>query len=369
MTTTIDTLLAQGGNGTDDAQTGAVVTPLYFSTAYRHPGLGESTGFDYARLSTPTRQVLEEQLARLEHGVQGFATSSGMAAIDLVFATLLKTGDHFLTSDDLYGGTFRYFDDLVVHSGVSYTACRDLDDFLTQIRPETKLIWLETPSNPTMKITDIQALSTAVKAIRPDIIIAVDNTFLTPIFQQPLTLGADVVVHSATKYLGGHNDILAGAVVTNQAALAEQLAASLVTRGQVLDPFSAWLLLRSLKTLHLRMARHHENGQFLADALQTVPGVTKVLYAGVGGMVSFYLADGYDVDRFLKGLTIGSFAESLGGPETLITIPAVQTHHDMSQAQRDALGISDQLVRLSAGLEDKTDLLQDLVQAIEGAKK
>ena len=364
----IDTILAQGGNDTDANKTGAIVTPLYFSTAYRHPGLGESTGFDYARLNTPTRHILEEQLAVLEQGVQAFATSSGMSAIDLVFSTVLKTGDHFLTSDDLYGGTYRYFDGLVTQRGVSYDSCSNLEDFLTKIQPKTKLIWLETPSNPMMKLFDIPKIASAVKAKYPDIIIAVDNTFLTPIYQQPLTLGADIVVHSATKYLGGHNDILAGAVITGDDGLAAQLETALVTSGQVLDPFSSWLLIRSLKTLHLRMMRHNENGQFLAEKLSHVSGVAHLNYAGVGGMISFYLADGYDVDAFLKGLQIASFAESLGGPETLITIPAVQTHHDMNQKQRLALGITDRLVRVSAGLEDKDDLLHDLMQAIAGAK-
>ncbi|MGO3591213.1 trans-sulfuration enzyme family protein, partial [Leuconostoc falkenbergense] len=270
--TNIDTLLAQGGNGTDDIKTGAVVSPLYFSTAYRHPSLGESTGFDYARMNTPTRSILEEQLAELEHGRQAFATSSGMAAIDLVFAALIRNGDHFITSDDLYGGTYRYFDSLVDQSGVTYDDWTDGDDILRLIKPETKLIWIETPSNPTMKVIDIHWLCETVKAVRPDILVAVDNTFLTPIFQNPILLGADIVVHSATKYLGGHNDILAGVVVAGRDDLAQKIEDTLVTRGQVLDSFSAWLLLRSLKTLHLRMARHNENGHFLAEKLANVSG-------------------------------------------------------------------------------------------------
>lgn len=368
MIKNINTILAQGGNATDDVKTGAISNPLYFSTAYRHPGLGQSSGFDYGRLNTPTRQLLEEQLAVLEQGVQGFATSSGMAAIDLVFSAVIKTGDHFITSDDLYGGTYRYFDDIVVTSAVQYDVWNGQDDILKQIKPETKLIWLETPSNPTMKIIDIKQLSQKVKAQYPEIIIAVDNTFLTPIFQQPLLLGADIVVHSATKYLGGHNDILAGAVIAGSDELSSLLETKLVTRGQVLDPFSSWLLIRSLKTLHLRMACHNENGHYIADKLRDVTGVEKVLYAGIGGMISFYLDKDYDVDAFLKGLKIASFAESLGGPETLITIPAVQTHHDMALDQREALGITDQLVRISVGLEDKDDILDDLKQAIGGAK-
>lgn len=368
MTSNIDTILAQGGNGTDDTKTGAIVTPLYFSTSYRHPGLGESTGFDYARLNTPTRHILEEQLAVLEQGVQAFATSSGMSAIDLVFSAVLKTGDHFLTSDDLYGGTFRYFDRIVEQRGVTYDVCSSIDDFSKKIKPETKLIWIETPSNPMMKIFDIKKLRERLQSQFPNVLIAVDNTFLTPIFQQPLKLGADVVVHSATKYLGGHNDILAGAVIAGNDELAANLESTLLTQGQVLDSFSSWLLIRSLKTLHLRMKRHDENGKFLAENLKTITGVSSIHYPGVGGMISFYLDDGYDVNLFLKGLHIGSFAESLGGPETLITIPAVQTHHDMSESQRLALGITEQLIRVSAGLEDKNDLLIDLKQAISGAK-
>ena len=367
--TNIDTLLAQGGNGTDDMKTGAVVSPLYFSTAYRHPGLGESTGFDYARMNTPTRSILEEQLAELEHGRQAFATSSGMAAIDLVFDALIQSGNHFITSDDLYGGTYRYFDGLVEHNGVTYDVWTDGDDILKLIKPETKLIWIETPSNPTMKVIDIHWLCETVKAVRPDILVAVDNTFLTPIFQNPIPLGADIVVHSATKYLGGHNDILAGVVVAGRDDLAQKIEDTLVTRGQVLDSFSAWLLLRSLKTLHLRMASHNENGHFLAEKLASVSGVDHVLYAGLGGMVSFYLSEDYDVDRFLKGLNICSFAESLGGPETLITIPSVQTHHDMTAEQREKLGITDHLVRVSAGIEEKHDILDDLVNAIQGARQ
>lgn len=368
MSIKIDTLLAQGGNGSDDTKTGAVVSPLYFSTAYRHPGLGESSGFDYARLKTPTRKILEDQLADLEQGVQGFATSSGMAAIDLVFATLIKNGDHFITSDDLYGGTYRYFDAIVEQTGVSYDVWNGENNISKLIKSNTKLVWLETPSNPTMKTTNIQILSNQIKKINPNILIAVDNTFLTPIFQQPLKIGADIVVHSATKYLGGHNDILAGAVIVDSNDLAEKFENSLITRGQVLDSFSSWLLLRSLKTLHLRMQRHHENGQYLAEKLACIAGVEKVLYAGIGGMLSFYLSDRYSVDAFLQHLKISSFAESLGGPETLITIPAIQTHHDMTQEQRERLGITEHLIRVSAGLEDKEDLLADLKQAIGGAK-
>ncbi|WP_262315814.1 trans-sulfuration enzyme family protein [Lacticaseibacillus parakribbianus] len=368
--TKLDTQLIQGSNRTDDANTGAIVPPLYFSTAFRHPGLGESTGYDYSRVTTPTRALLEDQLAAIEGGSHAFAVSSGMAAIDLVFGTFTKTGDSIIASDDLYGGTFRYFDTRRDRYNIPYRTWngQNVADLVALLTPTTKLIWLESPSNPTMKIIDIQAVATAVHAVRPDVLIAVDNTFLTPVYQRPLTLGADVVVHSATKYLGGHNDLLAGAVVVQNAALAAQLAAQLTTTGQTLAPFDAWLLLRSLKTLAVRMRTHTANAQYLAAKLTALPGVAKLLYAGVGGMISFYLATGYSVDAFLRGLRVCSFAESLGSVETLVTVPTVQTHHDMPEKQRLALGITPQLIRVSVGLEDQDDLLADLTQAIAGAK-
>lgn len=369
--TKIATQLTQGTNGTDDANTGSVVAPLNFSTAFRHPGLGESTGFDYSRLAGPTRQLLEKQLAAIEYGTHAFATSSGMAAIDLVFTAFTRSGDHFICSDDLYGGSFRYFDERADKYNVQYSKWNgiNVDDLLLQIKDNTKLIWLESPSNPTMKIIDIEGVAKAVHAVRPDILIAVDNTFLTPIYQNPLKLGADVVVHSATKYLGGHNDILAGAVIAGDDKLADLLQEELTTTGQTLDPFDSWLLIRSLKTLHVRMAAHTANARYLAEHLPALAGIDKVLYAGVGGMISFYLNKDYDVDSFLRALKVCSFAESLGGVESLITVPYVQTHHDMPVGDRLALGITPQLIRFSVGLEDKDDLLDDLQQAVAAAKK
>lgn len=366
----VDTLLAQAGNRSDDNKTGSISTPLYFSTAFRHPGLGDSTGFDYARVTTPTRQILETELAKLENGSRAFATSSGMSAIDLVFSTLLNYGDHFITSDDLYGGTFRYFDATKKQSNVSFDIWdgKSLETLRALITDRTKLIWIETPSNPMMKVIDIKSLVQAIKKDFPEVLVAVDNTFLTPIFQKPLLFGADIVVHSATKYLAGHNDLLAGVVITNSTDIAGIIETQLITRGQVLDSFSSWLLIRSLKTLHLRMARHNESGQYLASKLKEIAGINQVLYSGLGGMVSFYVAEDVDVNLFLRGLKIVSFAESLGGPETLVTIPTVQTHCDMPEEQRLALGITDRLIRLSVGLEDPNDLLKDLTEAIEGAK-
>ncbi|MFD1484943.1 trans-sulfuration enzyme family protein [Lacticaseibacillus baoqingensis] len=365
------TQLIQGANGTEDDRTGTVVPALYLSTAFRHPGLGESTGFDYSRLTTPTRALLETQLATIEKGSAAFAVSSGMAAIDLVFSAFTKTGDHFIASDDLYGGSFRYFDERQAKYQINYDTWDgvDVDGLLLKLQPTTRLIWLETPSNPTMKVIDIEAVATAVHAVRPDILVAVDNTFLTPVYQQPLTLGADVVVHSATKYLGGHNDILAGAVVVNNADLAESLSQQLTTTGQNLDPFDAWLLIRSLKTLNIRMHAHTANARYVAQQLKQTAGVDQVLYAGIGGMISFYLNTQYAVDTFLKNLQICSFAESLGSVETLITVPDVQTHHDMPEAQRRALGITPNLIRVSVGLEDQADIAEDIIQAITHSKE
>ncbi len=362
----IETQLVQGANRTEDDRTGAISPSLNFSTAFRHPGLGASTGFDYARVSAPTRALLETQLAQLETGQKAYAVSSGMSAIQLVFQTLLQTGEHFITSDDLYGGTFRYFGQLRDHYQIAYDTWNGAKvvDLVAQITPKTKLIWLETPSNPTMKVIDIQAVVAAVKAVRADILIAVDNTFLTPIYQQPLVDGADIVVHSATKYLGGHNDILAGAVVLKNQQYVSAFDDALITTGQVLAPFDSWLLIRSLKTLHVRMKTHTANAQAVVQVLTDLPGVDRVLYPGVGGMISFYLNAAYSVDAFLRHLTVFSFAESLGGVESLITVPSVQTHHDMTAAQREALGITDQLIRVSVGLENAVDLIADLKQAI-----
>ncbi|MFD1319288.1 aminotransferase class I/II-fold pyridoxal phosphate-dependent enzyme [Loigolactobacillus zhaoyuanensis] len=363
----IETILAQAGNRSDDQQTGAIAAPLYFSTAFRHQGLGQSTGYDYSRVQTPTRALLESVLATMEHAEHGYALSSGMAAIQLVFSQF-KSGEHIITSDDLYGGSFRYFDQLTAnyHLEFSQWAGQDYKQLDQLIQPNTKAIWLETPSNPTMKSIDIA--QTAAIAHKHGLQLIVDNTFYTPILQQPLLLGADVVVHSATKYMAGHNDILAGAIMVNDAAIAEQLTFNLVTTGAVLDPFSCWLLLRSLKTLPLRLQQQQANAQVLVAALEKSAAVTKVLYPGKGAMISFYLADTYSVAEFLQQLKVISFAESLGGVESLLTVPDEQTHHDMPVAQRRALGITPNLLRLSVGIENSVDLQHDLAQAFAASK-
>ncbi|WP_461243189.1 aminotransferase class I/II-fold pyridoxal phosphate-dependent enzyme [Secundilactobacillus muriivasis] len=363
----IETILAQAGNRTDEAKTGSVSTPLYFSTAFRHGGLGQSTGYDYARESNPTRDVLQETLAKLENGVAAFALSSGMAAIQLVFSQF-KSSDEIIVSDDLYGGSFRFFDLLTDNYGMTFHLWDGQDfDRLSELvsREHAKGIWLETPSNPTMKIIDIA--KTASIAHEHDVKVIVDNTFYTPLLQQPLNEGADLVVHSATKYLSGHNDILAGAVVCKSEEDAEWLDRNLMTTGANLDPFDCWLLLRSLKTLPLRLAQHERNAKAIVEALEANDAVDKVLYPGHGGMISFYVHDEDWVDSILQHLNIISFAESLGGVESLLTVPAIQTHADLTEEERQAKHITKSLLRLSVGLENSDDLIDDLNQAIEAA--
>ncbi|GAX01460.1 aminotransferase class I/II-fold pyridoxal phosphate-dependent enzyme [Secundilactobacillus silagei] len=363
----IETILAQAGNRTDDVKTGAVSTPLYFSTAYRHAGLGQSTGYDYSRETNPTRDVLQQTLAKLENGVAAFALSSGMAAIQLVFSQF-KTGDEIVVSDDLYGGSFRFFDLLTDHYGLKFHLWDGQDyDRLTKLttRDAVKAIWLETPSNPTMKIIDIH--HTAEVAHQHDVQVIADNTFYTPLLQQPLKEGADLVVHSATKYLSGHNDILAGAVICKHEADADWLQYNLTTTGATLDPFDCWLLLRSLKTLPLRLAQHERNAKAIVASLKQNKAVDKILYPGHGGMISFYVHDESWVNTILQHLKIISFAESLGGVESLMTVPAIQTHKDLTEKQRQEKHITRNLLRLSVGIENSDDLIQDLTQAINAA--
>lgn len=367
----LETILAQAGNRNSQDQFKSVSAPLYFSSNFRHDSLAEVANFDedkqfaYARLKTPTRSVLEETLARLEGGKYAYALSSGMAAIQLVFG-ILKQNDHVISLNDLYGGTFRYFDYLTEHVGIHFDEWdgQKVADLVALCRPETRLIWLETPSNPTMKEIDIVEVCHQIKALNPEIIIAVDNTFYSPIFQQPLQDGADLVIHSATKYLSGHNDILAGCVITSSDYLAAKLSFNLKTTGANLDPFDSWLLLRSLKTLPLRMKQHQANAQIIAQYLEEEPAVSKVLYPGKGGMISFYIKDEAQVANFFEKLQVISFAESLGGVESLVTLPDQQTHHDMAVEKRRALGITPNLIRFSVGLENATDLIADLRQAL-----
>lgn len=362
----IDTILAQAGNRQDNV-TGAISMPLYFSTAYRHHGLGESTGYDYSRMNQPTRQVLEEVLAKLENGVRAFGLSSGMAAIQLVF-TQFKSDDHIIVSDDLYGGSFRFFDLLSQQYGIEFSQWngQDFDQFAQLLTEKTKAVWIETPSNPMMKVIDIKKTAELTHQNQAQLI--VDNTFYTPLIQQVLDEGADIAVHSATKYLSGHNDILAGAVICKDEQTAGVLDKNLITIGSNISPFDSWLLLRSLKTLPIRLKKQQENAQQLVSLFKQSKAVTHVLYPGKGGMISLYVAKNIKIDTFLKKLEVVSFAESLGGTETLVTVPAVQTHADLSEQQRQKTGITDNLLRISCGLEDSDDLIKDFKQAFKKAE-
>ncbi|MDN3019263.1 methionine biosynthesis PLP-dependent protein [Paenibacillus sp. BSR1-1] len=358
----IDTKLAQIGNRSETA-TGTVNPPVYFSTAFRHEGIGQSTGFDYIRTGNPTRQLLEKTIADLEGGDQGFACSSGMAAI-LTILALFESGDEWLVSEDLYGGTYRLLEQGYKKWGLKSqyvnTCCPE--EIEKKISPQTKAIFLETPTNPLMQESDIAEVSKIAK--KHGILLIVDNTFYTPLLQQPITLGADIVIHSATKYLGGHNDVLAGLVVAKGKELCEALAFHHNGAGAVLSPFDSWLLMRGMKTLSLRMKQHQKNAKAVVEYLSTHEGVTDVLYPGRGGMVSFRVKDESWVNPFLQNLKLISFAESLGGTESFITYPATQTHADIPEEIRIQSGVCNRLLRFSVGIEDAEDIIFDLKQAL-----
>ncbi|MBL1227795.1 PLP-dependent transferase [Enterococcus sp. BWB1-3] len=354
------TKLAQIGNHTDK-QTGAVSTPIYLSTTYAHPELGQSTGFDYTRTANPTRQVLETALAELEQGRYGFATSSGMSAIQLVFE-LFPCNSHFLVSRDLYGGSYRYFHSLEENGQYQFTYFNSIAELHAAISSDIAAVFIETPTNPLMSELSITEVSELTKANHT--LLIVDNTFLTPILQKPLRLGADLVVHSATKFLGGHNDLLAGAVITNSDKLGEKLAFALNTTGAVLSPFDSWLLIRGLKTLSLRIRQQERNAQTLVRFLRQTPLIKEVFYPEKGSMISLKLQNATQIPAFLKALSIFTFAESLGGVESLVTYPSTQTHADIPKELRESYGLTDDLLRLSIGIEAIEDLIQDLKQAL-----
>jgi cystathionine beta-lyase/cystathionine gamma-synthase len=368
----IATRLVQSGVRFDRA-TGAVSVPIYQSATFAHPAPGESTGYDYTRTGNPTRQALEEALAALDGGVGAFAFSSGMAALTGVMM-LFDAGDHLVFGEDIYGGTYRLMDWIMSKFSltVSYVDTTDLVAIEAAITPRTRAVLLETPSNPSLITTDIAAVVALCKKHR--ILTIVDNTLMTPYLQQPLSLGADLVVYSATKYLGGHNDLLAGVAVTNNPRLAEELAVIQNGAGAVLAPHDAWLLLRGLKTLAIRMDRQQENAMYLAKWLQQQSQVEKVLYpglcklhpqaAGPGAMLSFTVRSEDAAKSLIPRLQIITFAESLGGVESLITYPYLQTHADVPEETRKRLGIHERLLRLSVGIEHKDDLRADLEQGL-----
>ncbi len=362
-----------------DQVTGSISCPIYQTATFQHPGLGESTGFDYSRKVNPTRKVLEETVARLEGGVRGFAFSSGMAAITTVLG-LLKAGDRIIISDDLYGGTYRLFNQIFSRFGFipDYVDTTDLPALAAKIKPATKAVFIETPTNPLMKISDIRAI--ALLAKEHGLLTMVDNTFMTPYLQNPLDLGADIVIHSATKFLGGHNDLLAGLVVVDDQALGEEVFFLQNSIGAVLDPWASWLLMRGIKTLALRLERQQENAARIAGWLMNQPYMRKVHFPGLsshpgyeinrsqarghGAMISFEVDSHERVKEVLKRVKVILFAESLGGVETLITFPETQTHNDIPEIIRARIGINDRLLRLSVGIEDADDLIADLKQAL-----
>lgn len=379
----IESRLAQIGSQEEPA-TGAISFPVYQATAFRHPKLGQSTGFDYARTKSPTRKVLEEAIAELESGDAGFACSSGMAALQTIFA-MFGQGDHLIVSLDLYGGTYRLLERIMSRFGVtaSYVDTNDLDALETTARPNTKAILIETPTNPLMMVTDIELVAAWAK--KKGLLTIVDNTLLTPFLQRPLELGADIVIHSATKYLGGHNDVLAGLIVTRGKELSEQMAFLHNSIGAVLGPQDSWLLMRGMKTLALRMERHEYNATKIARFLQEHPMVAEVFYpalethpgyaiqnkqsSGNTGIFSFKMKDARSIEPILRHIKLIAFAESLGGVESLMTYPAVQTHADIPEDIRRAIGVDDRLLRYSVGIEHVDDLIADLAQAFEAAER
>jgi cystathionine gamma-synthase len=362
-----------------DQVTGAISTPIYQTASFQHPAVGKSTGFDYSRSQNPTRKVLEDGIATLEGGAGGLAFASGMAAITAVLM-LYRSGDHLIVVRDCYGGTYRLFDQVFAQFGLTVTyvnasIAAEVEQAVTAV---TKAIFIETPTNPLMNIVDIRAMVRISRQHQLQLI--VDNTFLTPCLQRPLELGADIVVHSGTKYLAGHNDLLCGLVVAREIAVANKIKFIQNATGSILSPSDSWLLIRGIKTLALRMERHNENALKVALWLQSHPRVTKVYYPGLpehpgksiqdsqasgyGGMVSFTVDDPKLVLQVLEKVAFIQFAESLGGVESLITFPALQTHADIPEATRELLGINDCLLRLSVGIENTADIIHDLEQAL-----
>lgn len=374
----LETRILQIGVGRDE-RTGAISYPIYPSATYRHPAVGESTGFDYTRSGNPTRQILEEGLATLEGGARGLTFGSGMAALTTLFLHF-ASGDHLVVSEDLYGGTYRVLDQVFAKFGLgaTYVDTSNTAAVEAAITPQTKALLVETPGNPLLGVADLKALGELCR--RRGLLFLVDNTFLTPLLQRPLEFGADVVIHSATKYLGGHSDLCAGVLVAREAALGERLYFLQNSTGAILPPQDCWLLIRSLKTLALRMERHCATAIKVARWLKQHPKVTAVYYPGLedhpghelskqqtkdfGGMLSFRVESNELAREVLKRLRLISFAESLGGVESLMTLPAVQTHGDVPPAERERLGICESLLRLSVGIEAVEDIIADLEQAL-----
>ncbi|MBM4167632.1 MAG: PLP-dependent transferase [Ignavibacteria bacterium] len=364
-----------------DPVTGSIMTPIHLTSTYVQEELGKHKGYEYARVSNPTRTVLEKQIAALEGGKEGLAFASGMAAIATIFS-LLKSGDHVIVSHDVYGGTYR-LGKLVLGNfqlEFDFVDASETDNLKKAIKPSTKMVFIETPTNPTMTITDLTAVSRLCQARK--LISIVDNTFATPYFQTPLDHGIDIVVHSATKYLNGHSDMLGGLIVLNDADLTERLRFLQKSIGGIMSPFEAWMCLRGMKTLAVRMDRHNANAMEIAEFLQNHRKVQKVNYPGLishpehrlarkqmrgyGGMISFDLGSLEKAKGFLKKVRLCALAESLGGVETLISHPVTMTHASVPPEQRKKIGVTDGLVRISVGIEDVEDIIADLNQALKG---
>ncbi len=366
-----------------DKTTGAVNVPIYQTSTYEQSGLGQNSGWEYSRTGNPTRAALEALIAELEGGAVGFAFGSGMAAITAVLQ-LFQSGDRVVISSNVYGGTYRVLDKVFQRFGLSYSIADTTDPaaFEAALGPDVKAVLVESPANPLLTVTDLAMV--AQTAHRHGALAIVDNTFMTPYLQRPLALGADIVVHSATKYLGGHSDVVAGLAVVKDAALAERLAFLQNATGGVLGPFDSFLLLRGIKTLAVRMDRHVDNAEHAAAWLQGHPAVKKVYYPGLpcaqgyevnrrqakngGAMLSFELEEGYDIRVFFSSLRLIALAESLGGVESLVCHPASMTHASIPYEVRQKVGITDGLIRLSFGIEHWNDLREDLTQAIERSK-
>ncbi|MFS1663083.1 cystathionine gamma-synthase [Streptococcus sp. zg-JUN1979] len=358
----IDTILAHAGIRSDE-QTGALTAPLHFSTTYQHPEFGQSTGYDYTRTKNPTRATLEKTLAAIEKASFALATSSGMSALVLTME-IFPVGSRVVAARDLYGGSFRWFQQKEDEGRFSFIYANSQDELLEAICEECDLVFIETPTNPLMIEFDIALISQKAHAVGAKVV--VDNTFYSPIYQNPISLGADIVIHSATKYLSGHNDVLAGVVVTDDQELYDQLFYLSNTTGPTLSPFDSYLLMRGLKTLKLRMERSTQNAQQIVAFLEQHPAIKDVLYTGKGGMISFRVVDKSIIPYVLNHLEVFTFAESLGGVESLITYPATQTHADIPADVRASYGLTDDLLRLSIGIEAIEDLIEDLTIALEG---
>ena len=375
----IGSALIHGGISTD-ARTGAVNVPIYQTSTYQQDGLGKMRGYEYTRTGNPTREALEALIAELEEGTHGFAFASGMAALTAVLS-LLHTGDRVLISSNVYGGTFRLLSKVFDHFSIRYRIADTTDDaaYEAAITDDVRAVVIESPANPLMTVTDIRRI--AEISHRHNLLVIVDNTFMTPYLQRPLTLGADIVVHSATKYLGGHSDVVAGLAVVRDAALAEKIAFIQNSTGGVLPPFDSFLLIRGIKTLGVRMDRHVENARKAAEFLRDHPAVRAVHYPGLpedpgyavnaaqarngGVMISFELHEQYNIGTFFESLRLVMLAESLGGVESLVCHPATMTHASIPADIRRQVGITDGLIRLSVGIEDIEDILADLSQAID----